>query len=195
MLVKRLFDIVFSFCLLFFLSWLIVITLIIATIDTKSFGIFCQTRVGQYGKCFTIYKLKTVRPATNSVTILGQFFRDSKLNELPQLFNVLKGDMSMVGPRPDVPGYYDSLMGVDKELLKLKPGITGPASIKYANEEKILAAQTNPLKYNDEVIFPDKLRINHIYQKHQSLKLDLQILFCTILKNDLCRKLTVFFNK
>jgi lipopolysaccharide/colanic/teichoic acid biosynthesis glycosyltransferase len=111
--------------------------------------------------------------------------RKYKLDELPELWNVLIGDMSLVGPRPDVPGYADLLKRDDRKILELRPGITGPASLKYADEEAILADQTDPQKYNDEVIFPDKVRINLDYMNHWSFWLDIKIIFCTILGRQL----------
>ena len=110
------------------------------------------------------------------------FLRRYKLDELPELWNVLKGEMSLVGPRPDVPGYADNLKGKDRRILELRPGITGTASLKYANEEEILAAQDDPQKYNDEVIFPDKVKVNLQYYKNQSLWLDIKIIFATIFR-------------
>jgi lipopolysaccharide/colanic/teichoic acid biosynthesis glycosyltransferase len=107
--------------------------------------------------------------------------RATKLDELPQLFNVLKGDMSLVGPRPDIPGYYDKLDGQDRLVLLLKPGITSEAGIKYRNEEKILLEQENPLKYNDEVLFPDKVRMNVDYYHNLSFRNDIYILLKTFL--------------
>ena len=153
---------------------------IIATIETKSFGIFFQTRIGQFGKPFIIIKLKTIRSNSNKVTFSGKFFRKYKIDELPQFFNVLLGNMSIVGPRPDVKGYYDTLKGEERNILSLKPGITSMASIKYKNEEKLLASQENPLKYNDEVIFPDKVKMNLEYYYKQSLFLDIKVIVRTI---------------
>lgn len=115
------------------------------------------------------------------ITPLGAKLRKYKLDELPELWNVLIGDMSFVGPRPDVPGYADMLKGSDREILRLRPGITGPASLKYRNEEELLAKQENPQKYNDEVIFPDKVRINRYYLYHYSFVKDIQIIICTVL--------------
>jgi len=114
------------------------------------------------------------------ITPLGAVLRKYKLDELPELWNVLKGEMSFVGRRPDVPGYADKLTGEDRKILELRPGITGPASMKYANEEEILALQPDPIKYNNEVIYPDKVRINLEYIKHQSFWLDLKIIVFTI---------------
>ena len=109
------------------------------------------------------------------------FLRSSKLDELPQLLNVLKGEMTLVGPRPDVPGYADLLQGDDRIILTLKPGITGLASLKYRNEEQLLAQQPNPKQYNDEVIWPDKVRINKWYASNRTFLIDLQIIFYTLI--------------
>ncbi|MDE7091484.1 MAG: sugar transferase, partial [Bacteroidales bacterium] len=115
------------------------------------------------------------------ITSLGQWLRRHKLDELPELWNVLIGDMSFVGPRPDVPGYADALQGEERDILMLRPGITGPASLKYRNEEELLAQQADPQRYNDEVIYPDKVRINLYYLRHYSFVRDLQMMVCTVL--------------
>ena len=114
------------------------------------------------------------------VTRLGAWLRRWKLDELPQLWNVLRGDMSLVGPRPDVPGYADRLTGIDREILRLRPGITGPASLKYRDEERLLAMKSDPVRFNDEVIFPDKVRINLYYLRHYSFAMDLKMILCTL---------------
>jgi lipopolysaccharide/colanic/teichoic acid biosynthesis glycosyltransferase len=150
--------------------------------DTNSDGLFFQKRVGQYGKLFTIYKLKTMHHKTGNISAVGSFFRKYKLDELPQFLNVLKGEMSIVGPRPDIEGYYDKLEGEDRKILELKPGITSEASIKYYNEEELLEKRQDALQYNDTVIFPDKVRMNLAYYYRQSLILDIQIIFKTIFK-------------
>lgn len=152
----------------------------ITAIDTQSNGFFTHERIGQHGKSFLIYKLRTLHSKTNKSSLWGQFLRKTKLDELPQLLNILKGQMTFVGPRPDVSGYADELVGVDQIILQLKPGITGLASLKYRNEEQILAQQTNPQQYNDEVIWPDKVRINKWYAQNRTLIMDLQILFYTL---------------
>jgi lipopolysaccharide/colanic/teichoic acid biosynthesis glycosyltransferase len=118
------------------------------------------------------------------ITKIGAFLRKYKLDELPELWNVLIGQMSIVGPRPDVKGYADELKGEDRKILNLRPGITGPASLKYANEEELLSYQENPEKYNNEVIFPDKVRINLDYYFNQNLILDLKIIFATIFRTN-----------
>ncbi len=153
--------------------------------------IFTQKRVGKNGRLFTMYKFRsmTVSHSGSSISVagekritpLGAKLRKYKLDELPELWNVLIGDMSFVGPRPDVPGYADTLQGQDKDVLKLRPGITGPASLKYRNEEELLAKVENPQQYNDEIIFPDKVRINLYYLNNYSFIKDIQMIFCTVL--------------
>lgn len=147
---------------------------------------FAQLRIGRYGKMFVIYKLRSMKDAPHGkvITPTGKFMRRYKIDELPQLFNILMGDMSFVGPRPDLPGYYDVLKGDDRELLLLRPGLTGPASIKYANEEALLAASDDPIYLNDYIIFPDKVKINREYQKQHSLWVDIKLIFCTIIRSD-----------
>lgn len=156
------------------------IIFIFASIDTKSNGLFTQKRVGQFGKPFIIFKIKTMHPKTRTISGIGRFLRKSKLDELPQLWNVLIGDMSFVGPRPDIIGYADQLVGEDRIILNLKPGLTGLASIKYRNEEKTLFNQTDSLHYNDNIIWPDKVRINKWYVQHRTLSMDVTILFYTL---------------
>lgn len=157
--------------------------------------IFKQKRVGQHGRLFTMYKFRSMRvhhsgssvsvKGESRITPLGAVLRKYKLDELPELWNVLIGDMSFVGPRPDVPGYADKLQGDDRRMLQLKPGITGPASLKYRNEEELLAGQADPQKYNDEVLFPDKVRINLQYLDNWSFWGDIRIIVCTVLGKDL----------
>lgn len=182
MITKRFFDLFLSFVLIILLGPILIVSFFLASIDTKSNGLFTQQRVGQYGRLFTIYKFKTIHPKTKQISRAGKFLRKSKIDELPQLFNVLFGTMSLVGPRPDIPGYYDTLQGENRKILELKPGITSEASIKYANEEVVLEQQPNPLQYNDEVIFPDKVKMNLEYYYKQSFWLDLKILFKTIFR-------------
>ncbi len=153
--------------------------------------IFRQRRVGKDGRSFTMYKFRsmTVGHGGSSVSVagesritpLGAKLRRYKLDELPELWNVLCGDMSFVGPRPDVPGYADRLTGDDREMLRLRPGITGPASMKYRDEEELLASQADPQRYNDEVIFPDKVRLNRYYLHHYSFFTDIRMIVCTVL--------------
>lgn len=178
---KRLFDLLFSFVGLLLVTPLILIMALGAALDIGSTGFFLQDRVGQNGKLFRIIKLRTISAKTSAISKYGKFLRRSKIDELPQLYNVLIGEMSFVGPRPDVPGYADVLKGKDRAFLKLKPGLTGLASLKYRNEEVLLALERNPLQYNDTVIWPDKVRLNNWYEEHRSFGMDLLILCYTFL--------------
>lgn len=196
MFFKSLFDRIASLFGLLFLSPVLLIVAIL--IRAKMPGgpvIFKQRRVGQHGTLFTMYKFRsmTVDHSGSSVSVkgesritpLGAKLRKYKLDELLELWNVLIGDMSFVGPRPDVPGYADKLEGDDRRMLLLKPGITGPASLKYRNEEELLAEQENPQQYNDEVLFPDKVRINIEYLDNWSFWHDIKIIVYTVLGKDL----------
>jgi lipopolysaccharide/colanic/teichoic acid biosynthesis glycosyltransferase len=179
---KRSFDIFFSVVGLLFGGLFLFLFWILSSIDTKSNGLFVQKRIGQFGKTFKIYKLKTIKDNSEIISRFGHFLRKSKIDELPQFWNILIGEMSFVGPRPDMVGYYDTLQGENKKILELKPGLTSEASIKYANEEELLKQQENPLKYNDEIIFPDKVKMNLEYYYKQSFLVDLQIIIKTILR-------------
>ena len=180
---KRCFDLIVSIIALIIFLPFMLISWLILILDTQSNGFFFQQRIGQYGQTFIIYKLKTMHPRTNNISKTGLFFRKYKLDELPQFLNVLKGDMSIVGPRPDIKGYYDKLQGESRKLLELKPGITSLASIKYYNEEEVLAHQVDALNYNDTVIFPDKIKMNlHYYYNHNFL-LDMKIIIKTVFKS------------
>lgn len=192
MLVKWIFDRIVSLIgLLFLWPVFIVVAILIKVKMPGGPVLFTQKRVGQYGDLFTMCKFRsmTVSHSGSSVSVagesritpLGATLRKYKLDELPELWNVLKGDMSFVGPRPDVPGYADKLEGHDKDILKLKPGITGPASMKYRDEEELLANVDDPQKYNDEVIYPDKIRMNLYYLEHYSFIKDIQMIVCTVL--------------
>ncbi len=183
MILKRIFDCIFAVLTILLFSWLIVICILIASIDTQSFGLFFQERIGQNGTSFQIFKIKTLHDTTRKVSSCGKFLRKSKLDELPQLFNILKGDMSFVGPRPDVAGYYDQLEGENRKILALKPGLTSEASIKYANEEELLNQQENPLRYNDTVIFPDKVKMNLDYYYNRSFFVDLRLILRTVFRS------------
>ncbi|MBV8328653.1 sugar transferase [Chryseobacterium sp.] len=178
---KVILDFIFAIILAVFLMPLLIILFIIASVDTSSNGFFFQKRIGQYGKVFTIFKFKTIHGKKRTCSKIGRLLRTLKLDELPQLFNILKGEMSFVGPRPDIEGYYDRLEGDDRRVLQLKPGLTCEASIVYRNEESLLKMQPNPLKYNDEVLFPHKIKMNLKYLEHLSLKNDAKILFKTLL--------------
>ncbi len=188
---KRVMDLSLASMGLILFAPVIAAAWIVATFETRKNGFFLQERVGKDGKLFRVVKIRTMREIpghTSSVTTAadrritrsGRFFRRYKIDELPQLINVLKGEMSFVGPRPDVPGFADRLEGEDRRLLTLRPGITGPATLKYRNEEEILAKQSDPERFNREVIWPDKVRINLDYMDHWSLKKDLKILWKTL---------------
>ena len=196
MFFKFLFDRSTSFFGIVLLSPILIVISILIRVKMPSGSIiFKQKRIGQHGKLFTMYKFRsmTVNHSGSSISVkgesritpLGAKLRKYKLDELPELWNVLIGDMSFVGPRPDVPGYADKLEGEDRRILLLKPGITGPASLKYRNEEELLAQQEDPQKYNDEVLFPNKVRINIEYLDHWSFWNDIKIIIYTIFGKDL----------
>lgn len=177
---KRVFDIVFSIIGLTVFFVPILIGYVLCSLLTSSNGFFFQKRVGQRGKLFTIIKLKTMHPITQKIHPLQAFLRKYKIDELPQLFIVLIGNMSIVGPRPDIEGYYDQLEGEDRKILMLKPGLTSEASLMYFDEEILLSQQTNPKVFNDTIIFPVKVRMNLYYAKHNSIGLDFIIIAKTI---------------
>lgn len=189
---KRLFDILFSLLGILLTFWIMIVAFVVASIETQSLGIFIQQRVGRHGKLFRVFKIKTMRPIAHiegtvttthdpRITKSGKFFRDTKIDELPQLFNVLFGSMSFVGPRPDVEGYADKLEGEDRVILTIRPGITGPASLKYKNEEQILSKVSDPKAYNDTVIWVDKVRINRAYIRDWSFKKDIEYIIKTVI--------------
>lgn len=180
--IKRIFDVFFSLFLILFLFPLLLFLWVLSAFYTKSNGIFLQNRIGQHGKIFKIIKFRTIIDEEKYSPPYCSFLRKHKLDELPQLFNILLGSMSFVGPRPDIEGYYDSLEGENRKILTLKPGITSEASIKYYNEEEILEKQENPLGYNNNVIFPDKVKINLEYYYNQNILLDIKIIIKTIFK-------------
>ena len=192
MFVKYIFDRFVSLLgLLVLFPLLVVVAAVIKCKMPNGPVIFKQQRVGKNGRLFTMYKFRSMLvghggssisvAGESRITPLGAKLRKYKLDELPELWNVLIGDMSFVGPRPDVPGYADMLKGSDREILRLRPGITGPASLKYRNEEELLAKQERPQSYNDEVIFPDKVRINRYYLHHYSFVKDVKMIVCTVL--------------
>ncbi|MDY6981052.1 MAG: sugar transferase [Pseudomonadota bacterium] len=188
---KRSFDALVASFGLVLTFWLIGLAWVTATIDTRQNGFFTQQRVGLNGRLFNVIKIRTMRNVAGvnttvttlddaRITRLGRFLRNTKIDELPQLINVLRGDMSFVGPRPDVPGFADTLAGEDKVVLSIRPGITGPATLKYRDEEAILASQSDPEAYNRNVIFPDKVRINREYIENWSLTGDIRYIWQTI---------------
>lgn len=171
-----------------FLPLLIIAILI--KLDSKGPVFFMQTRIGKDGKPFKICKFRTMHRDAKGDTIttandpritrMGHWLRHSKVDCLTELINVFIGQMSFVGPRPDVPGYADQLQEEDRRVLQLRPGITGPASIKYRNEEELLAQQDDPKWYNDNVIWPDKVRINLDYLNNWSFFGDIKLIFKTV---------------
>jgi len=199
---KRTFDVVLSVVGLLATFWIIGLAWLIATVDTRANGLFAQTRVGRGGRLFKVFKIRTMRPqagvdeevdadkvwstvttATDQrVTRLGKLWRKTKIDELPQLINVLFGQMSFVGPRPDVPGFADCLQGEDRIILSMRPGITGPATLKYRHEEDILASVDDPITYNKEVIFPDKVQLNKEYVLNWSFWKDIKYIWKTVLR-------------
>ena len=206
MILKWIFDRAVSFVGLLFLWPVLLITAILVKIKMPGGpAFFVQKRVGKDGKLFTCHKFRTMTvkhngstvsvAGDNRITPLGATLRHYKLDELPGLWDVLIGNMSFVGPRPDVPGYADALVGEDREVLRLRPGITGPATLKYRLEDEMIAdyvakkqaegdsrpMQEIAVEYNDKVIYPDKVRINRYYLHHYSFIKDIQMILCTVL--------------
>jgi lipopolysaccharide/colanic/teichoic acid biosynthesis glycosyltransferase len=188
---KRIFDLTIAILGLIILAVPMALIAILIGITSGSPILFTQERVGKGGQIFSVKKFRTmsVRSVEDSsitvagdsrVTAIGSYLRRWKLDELPQLWNVLVGEMSLVGPRPDVPGYADKLQGDDRKLLLLRPGITGPATLAYRNEEEILAKVSDPVQYNNEIIYPDKVRINLEYMEKCSLMQDLKYILETM---------------
>jgi len=206
MSLKWLFDRLVSFIgLLVLWPALVVVSLLVKVKMPGGPVFFVQKRVGKDGKLFNCHKFRTMTVKHNGSTVsvagddritpLGSKLRHYKLDELPELWDVFIGKMSFVGPRPDVPGYADKLTGDDRDVLKLRPGITGPATLKYRLEDEMIAdyvsrqqeagdmrdKQEIAVEYNDKVIYPDKVRLNCYYYRHYSFVKDIQMLFCTVL--------------
>lgn len=198
-LIKRTFDLILSFFGLIFLCIPILILILITSITFREFGLYRQRRVGKNAQLFIIFKIKTIKNLNISkdsdlsqldkygitlegdkrISFFGKFLRRYKLDELPQMYNVLIGNMSLVGPRPDIIGYADTLKGKDRIILTVKPGITGPATLAFRDEESLLAKHPDPLKYNNEVIWPEKIKLNIDYIKNWTFKKDLYYIFQT----------------
>jgi lipopolysaccharide/colanic/teichoic acid biosynthesis glycosyltransferase len=189
--IKRLFDVVAAGIGLGLFGWVVIAGALLARIDTGRSGIFRQPRIGRDGRTFRIWKIRTMRdlPGVETtitraddprITPLGRFFRRWKIDELPQLVNVLVGDMSFVGPRPDVPDYLGRLRREAPLVLSVRPGVTGPASLKYRCEEQLLAAQASPEEFNEQNVFPDKMRINEAYVYDYRFSRDLAYLWRTV---------------
>ena len=192
MIIKYIFDRLMALIgLLFLWPLLIILAILIKVKMPGGPAFFTQKRVGQHGRLFTMHKFRSMAVSHDDssisvagearITSFGATLRKYKLDELPELWDVLIGNMSFVGPRPDVPGYADMLTGDDRRMLELRPGITGPASLKYRDEEELLAQVDNPIEYNDKVVFPDKVRINLYYLDHYSFWKDIQMIIYTVL--------------
>lgn len=206
MVLKYLFDRIVAFLGLAVLWPVLVIVAILVKVKMPGGpAFFVQKRVGKDGKLFKCHKFRTMTVKHNGSTVsvagdsritpLGAKLRHYKLDELPGLWDVLIGNMSFVGPRPDVPGYADKLQGDDQDVLKLRPGITGPATLKYRLEDEMISeyvaqkqkeGNTRPMQeiaveYNDNVIYPDKVRLNCYYYRHYSFVKDIQMILCTVL--------------
>lgn len=190
---KRLFDLVLSICGILFLLPFFIIVSILIKLDSNGDVIFKQTRVTKNGKEFKIFKFRTMKSGTekqgqitigadNRITFIGNFLRRTKLDELPQLFNIVMGDMSFVGPRPEVPKYVAMYTKNQKEILKVRAGITDYASIYFSNESEILGKQKEPEKYYIEKIMPYKIELNKKYIQEIGLITDIKIIFLTIFK-------------
>ena len=188
---KWCFDRIVAFFGLVVLFLPLLVIAILIKIDSKGPAFFLQKRIGKNGKPFRIVKFRTMYDQAEGdsvttaddprVTRMGHWLRHSKVDCLTELVNVFIGQMSFVGPRPDVPGYADQLQGDDRRILALRPGITGPASIKYRNEEELLAQQADPKTYNDTVIWPDKVKINLNYLDNWNFFEDIKLIFKTII--------------
>tara|TARA_B110000503_G_scaffold24318_1_gene38367 strand:+ start:442 stop:1056 length:615 start_codon:yes stop_codon:yes gene_type:complete len=177
---KRLLDVLLSLILIPTLLFPVSILIILATIDTKIFGLFFQNRVGQYGKEFTIYKIRTYN-RNGEVSKFSKKIRNYKLDEIPQILNILLGQMSFVGPRPDVLEVMSTLSRSDQVILSIKPGLTGPASLYYFNEESILAEQEDPIAYTNQILTPKKNAINKDYIKNYHIFNDVNYIYKTTL--------------
>jgi len=189
--VKRVFDLTCSLLLLPAVLPIIAIAWGIAALETGENGFYIQERIGKGGIPFRLIKIRTMHSTQaegttvttamdRRITRSGRLFRRLKIDELPQLFNVIRGEMSLVGPRPDVAGFADRLEGEDRIILSIPPGITGPASLRFRNEEELLAQVEDPERYNREVIWPEKVRINRNYIQHWSFSEDLRCLWRTV---------------
>lgn len=188
--IKRLFDCFMAFFALLLLGWLILLSWIAARLSSGASGFFTQERVGKNGDLFRVLKLRTMRvselgettataKSDPRITKIGGLLRRLKLDELPQLWNVLLGDMSLVGPRPDVPGFADLLKGEERALLQLRPGITGLATLAFKFEEELLDSVDDPERYNSEVIYPAKVQMNLRYLKEYRFGLDVRLILAT----------------
>lgn len=190
--VKRTFDIIVAAIGIFALWPLGLLIAVAVVLSSPGPALFFQKRIGRHGKIFNCIKFRTMYSGASKggsitaasdirITPLGKYLRKFKLDELPQLLNVMTGKMSFVGPRPDVPGYADKLEGEDRKILLLRPGITGPASIYFRNEEELLAGVQDPQAYNDKIIWPQKVRLNKEYLENWSFWKDIGFILITII--------------
>jgi len=193
-MIKRIFDLVFSFLGLLLLAPIFILIAILIKLDSKGPILFIQNRVGKNNVDFNIYKFRTMRIASQTkglltlgnndsrVTKIGYFLRRYKIDEFPQLINILKGDMSFVGPRPELRYYVNFYNKDDMKIFQVRPGIAGLASLKYRNEVELLKAAKNPEEFFIKTIIPDKLRFNKMYIKKQSFFFDLKLILITVVK-------------
>ena len=190
-MIKRIFDIFFAFFGIIFFTPIFIIVYFLIKLDSRGPVFFLQNRVGLEEKIFKIIKFRTMKinqvskstiilKNDSRITRIGRYLRKYKIDELPELFNILKGEMSFVGARPDVPGYADQLKGENRNILKLRPGITSMASLKYANEELILSQVKDPINYNNNNIYPDKVKMNLNYYNNHNIWIDIKVIFATI---------------
>jgi lipopolysaccharide/colanic/teichoic acid biosynthesis glycosyltransferase len=191
-MIKRLFDIVFSFSMLLVLSPILIAIVIAVILDSRGGAFFGQTRVGKNEKPFKLWKFRTMRPDSEHkgqltigardarITKVGFVLRKYKIDELPQLWNVLVGEMSMVGPRPEVPRYVAMYNAEQKMVLSVKPGITDYASLLYFEESELLAKSANPEQTYISEVMPAKLRLNLDYIRSNSFGGDLRIIAQTV---------------
>lgn len=188
---KRAFDLVVGGAALIIASPIMIIGIAAATVSTREWGVFSQERVGRYGRPFRVHKVRSMRRlegVTTTVTAgsdpritrVGAWLRRLKVDELPQLINVVRGEMSLVGPRPDVAGWADELSGDDRVVLSVRPGITGPASVVFRHEEEILAGVEDPEAHNRDVIWPEKVRLNRQYVENWTLREDVRWILATV---------------
>lgn len=188
---KRAFDLVVGGTGLVITAPVMVLGIAAATVSTREWGVFSQERIGRHGQTFRVHKVRSMRRmegVTTTVTAgtdpritrVGAWLRRLKIDELPQLVNVVRGEMSLVGPRPDVTGWADELTGADRIVLSVRPGITGPASVLFRHEEEILSAVENPDAHNRDVIWPEKVRLNRQYVESWTLREDVRWILATV---------------
>ncbi|MEI6515490.1 MAG: sugar transferase [bacterium] len=189
---KRLFDVSAAFAGLILLAPVMALVALVVRLTSPGPALFVQTRIGRHGRPFRCFKFRTMRSggaelgtittaSDSRITPAGRVLRNWKLDELPQLWNVFTGLMAFFGPRPDLPGYADQLQGDDRQVLDLLPGITGPATLLFRDEEKLLALASDPKTFNDQVIYPEKLRINREYLRTGSFWRDIGFIVATVL--------------